>query len=54
MWEQMKCMSFDTDEKATSLVLRPNNKLMLLSLSSYLNLRKERGEFSFYVWFGDG
>lgn len=30
-WElEMKCMSFDTDEKATSSVLRPNNKYTLM------------------------
>lgn len=54
----MKSMSFDTDEKATSLVSRPNNKYKVdvaFSLYCYLNSGKgKRGELRFYVWFGDG
>lgn len=53
----MKCMSYDTDEKATSLISRPSNKHKLMLLPSVLLFeleRGKRGELKFYVWFDDG
>lgn len=49
----MKCTSFDTDEKSTSLVFGTQQvQLMLLfPLFCYLNLRKE-GELSLDFMFG--